>query len=209
MLRVGLTGNIACGKSHATGIFSELGAHVIDADVLVHEILARGTPTFDKIVEHFGPTILDADGSINRKALGAIVFGDEGKRSTLNDLVHPEVRKEIGRRIASLEKEREDGIVIIEAALMVETGSYTQYDRLVVVTCDSALQLRRLMVRDRLAASEAGARIAAQMPAEEKTRLAHYVIETSGSFRETRAQIEAVYRSLLADEASLRAQALR
>jgi dephospho-CoA kinase len=210
MLHVGLTGNIACGKSHAAGVFAELGAHVIDADALVHELFSRpGCKTHQQVIDQFGAAILSPDGTVDRRTLGAIVFADPEKRAILNSVVHPEVRSEITRRIAALERTGEEGggIIMVDAALMIETGSYKLYDRLVVVTCNPDLQLQRLMVRDALTEEQARARITAQLPSAEKVKLAHYVVETSGSFSETREQIEAVYRGLLSDAARPRPSA--
>ena len=207
MLHVGLTGNISCGKSHAAQVFAELGAHVIDADALVHQLLSPGSATHQRVIDQFGAAILSPDGTVDRKALGAIVFSDPEKRAILNGVVHPEVRNEVTRRIAALETTGEEGIIMVDAALMIETGSYRSYDRLVVVTCDPGLQLHRLIVRDGLTKEQARARIAAQLPSAEKVKLAHYVVETSGSFRETREQIEAVYRGLLSDAARPRPSA--
>lgn len=197
MLRVGLTGNIASGKSHASSVFAELGARVIDADVIAHELFEPGSPTFTKVVQAFGNQILSREGRIDRKILGNLVFHNAEKRLQLNALVHPDVRAEVTRRTLELEKEGFEGILIIDAALMVESGFYRLQDRLVVVTCDPALQLSRVMNRCGLSAEEAGLRIAAQMPAADKVKLADYVIDTSGTYAGTREQIERVYRDLV------------
>ena len=204
MLRVGLTGNIASGKSQAALVFGELGAHIIDADVIVPGLLAGGTPTCKKVVETFGEGVLNPDGSVDRKKLAAIVFNDTEKRLLLNSLIHPEVRREVLRRIAELEeKSPGGGIIIVEAALMVESGSYKAYDRLIVATCDPDRQLSRIMSRDGLSIEDARARVAAQMPMQEKLKVADYSIETSGTFGETRKQIESIYRDLLIVERKL------
>ena len=197
MLRVGLTGNIASGKSHATQVFAELGAHIIDADVIAHGLLAPGTSTYDGVVAAFGGQILNPDASINRRKLGEIVFQDEAKRAELNSLVHPEVRAQVLRRIDELEDSGQNGIIIIDAALMVESGFFHTFDRLIVVHCSPSLQLSRIVSRDGLTLAQARARMAAQMPVEEKIKHAHYTIETSGTFRQTREQIESIYRDLL------------
>jgi dephospho-CoA kinase len=207
MLRVGLTGNIATGKSYASMKFAELGAHVIDADRIVHELLVGDSKIVKKIVESFGEEILARDGSIDRRALGKIVFSDPEKRLLLNSLTHPEIGAEILRRISELEQISETGIVIVEAALMVESGSYEKYHRLIVVTCDSALQISRLVDRDALTQEEASARIRSQMPMEEKLKLADYRIDTSGTLKQTHEQVEAIYRDLLSREIHLRGQA--
>ncbi len=207
MLRVGMTGNIASGKTNARRVFTELGAHTIDADEIAHELLAPGCEVYRHVVAAFGDGVLQPDGSISRRRLGSIVFNDPERRSLLNSIVHPAVRTEVWRRIGQLENLHSRGVIIVDAALMVETGSYRQYDRLIVVFCDPALQLARLMRRNDLTAEEAKARIAAQMPVEEKLKFAHYRIDTSGTFNGTRQQIEAIYRELVLLEIRRRAQA--
>jgi dephospho-CoA kinase len=196
MLRVGLTGNIATGKSHASRVFAELGARVIDADIIAHDLMRPGRQTYQKVVQAFGNDILNPDGTIDRKKLGRIVFSDSERRLQLNSLVHPDVRGEVRRKILELERATPTGIVIVDAALMIESGSYKAYARLIVVYCDPALQLARITSRDGLSVEEARARIAAQMPMEEKLKYADYKIDTSGTFQQTREQIEQVYRDL-------------
>jgi dephospho-CoA kinase len=204
MLRVGLTGNIASGKSYACSLFAEWGAYIIDADRIVHELLSRGAGTYDKIVEAFGAQILDQNMNIDRRRLSRIVFFDEEQRLQLNRLTHPEIHREILRRIFDLEQQSSNGIVIVDAALMVETGNYKMYHRLIVVACDPALQLLRLMRRDALTEEEAKARMAAQMPIEEKIKLADYVIDNSGAPEQMRDRVEAVYKDLLIQELRVR-----
>ena len=205
MLHVGLTGNIASGKSYTASLFAELGAYIVDADRVVHELLARGTKTYHKIVDAFGGQILDQNKNIDRRKLAQIVFFDEKQRKLLNGLTHPDVRAEILRRIFDLEQFSTSGVVLVDAALMVETGSYRMYHRLIVVACNPSLQLSRLMSRDNLTEMEARARIASQMPIEEKIKLANYTIDTSGTLKQTQDQVEAIYRDLLIQE--LRAKA--
>lgn len=197
MLHVGLTGNIASGKSTAAQFFAELGAHVIDADRIAHSLLQSGTPTYHRVVEVFGDRILSPTGEIDRGELGRIVFSDAGQREKLNALMHPEVRTEIQRRIEGLDQSSPSGIIIVDAALMVETGGYRMFHCLIVVACDPSLQVARLMSRDGLTESEARARMASQMPIAEKLKLAKYKIDASGTLKQTREQVEAVYRDLL------------
>jgi dephospho-CoA kinase len=204
MLHAGLTGNIASGKSYASSVFAELGAHIIDADRVVHELLACGTKTYGKIVEAFGAQILDGNMNIDRRRLARIVFFDEELRMLLNRLTHPEIHEEILRRIFELEQQSSGGIIMVDAALMVETGNYKMYHRLAVVTCDPVLQLSRLMSRDALTEKEAKARIASQMPIEEKIKLADYIIDTSGTLKQTQDRVEAVYKDLLLQELRVR-----
>jgi dephospho-CoA kinase len=200
MLQVGLTGNIASGKSHASSVFAELGTHIIDADIIAHGLFAPGTETYSKVVQAFGNRILAADGTINRKVLGDIVFHQPEQRLLLNALVHPDVLAEVMRRTFELAKQGFDGIVMVDAALMVESGFYRTQDRLIVVTCDPALQLARVMNRCGLSAEEARLRIDAQMPGAEKIKLADYTIDTSGTYASTREQIERIYRDLVVQQ---------
>ena len=204
VLHVGLTGNIASGKSHAAQVFAELGAHVIDADSIAHELMSPATNTHRKIVEAFGEGILNPDRTIDRRILGDLIFNDDGRRALLNQLVHPDVHGEILRRIVELEKKYRYGIVIVHAALLVESGHYKIYDRLIVVMCDSSLQISRIVNRDGFSVEQAKKRLASQMPIEEKLKLADYTIETSGALWETREQIEAIYRDLVLQEIRLR-----
>jgi dephospho-CoA kinase len=203
MLHVGLTGNIASGKSITASFFKELGAHVIDADRVVHELLACGATTYHRIVNAFGTQILDQDGNIDRKKLAQIVFFDEEKRRQLNQLTHPDIREAIQRRISDVEQSLSRGIIIVEAALLVETGGYRTYHRLIVAACDPSLQMSRLMCRDGLTETEAKARMDSQMPIGEKIKIADYVIDTSGTLDKIRDQVADIYRDLLIQEKSL------
>jgi dephospho-CoA kinase len=207
MLHVGLTGNIASGKSTAALLFAELGAHVIDADRLVHELLRSGTPTYDKIVDAFGVQILSPNHEIDRKKLGQIVFSDADKRSRLNTLTHPDVHAAILRRIFELEQLSSNGIILVDAALMIETGGYRMYHRLIVVACNPLLQISRLVSRDGLTEADAKSRMASQMPIEEKIKLANYIIDTSGTLKQTQDQVEEIYRDLLVQEIRMKAGA--
>ncbi|MEJ2110845.1 MAG: dephospho-CoA kinase [Acidobacteriota bacterium] len=200
MLQVGLTGNIATGKSHVSKAFAELGAHIIDADLIAHEILCSGTETYTKVVKTFGREILNTDGSVNRKALGSIVFSDPKKRLLLNKMMHPAIGVEIRRRIEALERTTRRGIAIIEAALMVEVGSHKKYHLLVVVKCRTSLQVARLVNRDNLSEEDAKARIQSQMAMDEKSKLADFIIDTSGTLKETQDQVQTIYKKLLIKE---------
>jgi dephospho-CoA kinase len=206
MLHVGLTGNIASGKSHTASLFAELGAHIIDADLVAHELLECGTNTYGKVVNAFGEEILSPNKEIDRRRLGQIIFSDVQKRLLLNNLTHPDVGAEILRRIFELEQSSSNGIVVVDAALMVETGGYRMYHRLIVVTCDPSLQISRLASRDGLTEIEARERMASQMPIEEKLKLADYTIDTSGTLKQTRDQAEAIYRDLLIQELHMKAR---
>ena len=195
MLRIGLTGNIAVGKSCAAARFAELGAAVIDADRVSRELMEPGAPAYFSVTEAFSPEILSSDGTIDRRRLGSVVFTLKEKRHLLESIIHPAIRDAIARKIA--EKEKISDIVIVDAALMIETGGYKEYDRLIVVACPPAMQLARLMARDGLAENEARARIDSQMPTDEKISFADYVIDTSGAFESTLYQVDAIYRRFL------------
>ncbi|HEV8130510.1 MAG TPA: dephospho-CoA kinase [Acidobacteriota bacterium] len=207
ILRVGLTGGIGTGKSHALAEFGRLGAYTIDADKLAHRIIEKGQPAFDEIINQFGTDLLGPDGEIDRKKLGKTVFADEQKLSQLNAIVHPRVFEEEERELKALHfrQTRRSPIVITDAALMIETGSYKQYDKIIVVSCSPELQFARLIARDGLTPDEASLRISRQMPVTEKIKYADYLIENSGKYSDTQRQIKQVYVSLLADFEQMRA----
>ncbi len=196
MLKVGLTGSIAVGKSFVCDVFRELGCHILDADITARDVVEPGTEGFRRIVEEFGDQILQPDGSLNRQKIGAIVFTDESKRLLLNSIVHPLVMETQDRWIEDVAKTDPDGIAIIDAALMIESGGYRRFDQLIVVWCEPAIQLERLMLRDALSQPEAKKRIAAQMPQNEKKRFADYLIDTSRGFESTRCQVIDVFEKL-------------
>ena len=196
MLRVGLTGSIAVGKSHVCEVFRELGCHVLDADRTAREVVKPGTKGLEQIVEAFGPEVLLSSGELDRKKLGAIVFADKDKRERLNVIVHPLVIEAQDEWIRGVEAREPEAIAIIDAALMIESGGYNRFDKLIVVWCEPEIQLQRLMKRDGLSKDDAEARIRAQMPQEEKKRFADHLIDTSAGFDATREQIENVYAKL-------------
>lgn len=196
MLKVGLTGSIAVGKSYVCSVFRELGAFVIDADQIARDVVARGTPGLRSIVEEFGEEVIARDGSLDRKKLAEIVFNDEEKRLRLNAIVHPLVINEQDRILSEIEATHRSAIVIVEAALMIESGGFRRFDRLIVVWCRPEIQIQRLMSRDGLTRDEAEKRIAAQMPQSEKMRYADFLIDTSEGFESTRKQCEDVYAEL-------------
>jgi dephospho-CoA kinase len=199
VLTVGLTGGIACGKSTVDAMFGELGAHVIDADAIVHGLLAPGGAAVAPVTVAFGADVGTKDGGIDREALGAIVFADPAARARLERLVHPLVGEEIAARIESLRRTPGGPVVIVDAALLVETGLDHRFDRLVVVACSEQQQLERLVGSRGLAPGEALKRIRTQATSEQKAARAHYRIDNDGTFEETRTQVETVYHSLLGD----------
>jgi dephospho-CoA kinase len=199
MLRVGLTGGIASGKTTVARLLAELGAFVLDADALAHAVMAPGAPAHRPVVEHFGPAILGDDGRIVRARLAARVFRDEAARLALNRIVHPEVMAEMDRHIDAYAPHGRALLAVFDAALLVETGLYRDFHRLVVASCNRETQIRRLLVRDGLAPAEAELRIDSQAPLADKLAVADYVIDTEGTLRDTRRQVERTYAALLGD----------
>ena len=196
MLKVGLTGSIAVGKSYVVEIFRELGCSVLDADRTAREVVAPGTPGRQLIIERFGSNILLPNNEIDRAQLGAIVFADEAKRQLLNSIVHPLVIENQDAWLREREAESPGSIAIIEAALLIESGGYRRFDKVIVVWCDSATQLQRLTTRNNLSEAEALIRINAQMPQEEKKHYADYTIDTSKGFNRTREQTIKIFRAI-------------
>lgn len=192
MLKVGLTGSIAVGKSFVCEVMRELGIDVLDADLTAREVVAKGTEGLDEVVREFGPEILTSDGELDRKKMGAIVFADEAKRKLLNSIIHPRVIAEQDKWIDDLAAKDPDSIAVIDAALMIESGGYTRLDKLIVVWCEPDIQLQRLMNRDGLDETAAKMRIAAQMPQEEKKGFADHLIDTSRGFEDTRRRTKMV-----------------
>ena len=196
MLRVGLTGGIATGKSTVGMMFIELGCHLIDADRITHGLLQPGQAVHAAVVQAFGQRILTQDGTINRKILGEIVFQDPQARSTLNGLVHPAVIQRQREWLNEMEASDPRGISIVDAALMIEVGTYKNYDKVIVVTCRPEVQKQRLRARSGLSKEEIEARIRSQMPLEEKARHADYVVDNSGDLAATRRQVAEVNSKL-------------
>ena len=191
MLRLGLTGGIASGKSSVAARLARAGFQILDLDRVGHEVIARNGSAYADVVSAFGPGVLAPDGQIDRRALGAIVFADPAARRRLNALVHPRVRAEERRALLAMGDEP-GAVLAVEAAIIVETGQHLRFDRLLVAHCPPAEQLRRLQGRDRLDASAAAARLAAQMPVAEKRRFAHFEIDTSGTVAETETAVDRV-----------------
>ncbi|HEX8130294.1 MAG TPA: dephospho-CoA kinase [Pyrinomonadaceae bacterium] len=198
MLRAGLTGSIAVGKSFVSSVLAELGCHVLDADQTARDVVAPGSVGLRAVAEAFGDEVLRPDGTLDRAKLGAIVFSNESRRAHLNSILHPLIIEAQDAWLRRCEAQDPRGVGIVDAALMIETGSYRRFDKLIVVYCRPELQLERLVKRDGLTTEEAVRRIASQMPQEEKKRFADYLIDTSGGFEETREQTSAVYEQLKA-----------
>lgn len=189
MLKVGLTGSIAVGKSFVCEVARELGCHVLDADRTSRDVVAKDTDGLAEIVRNFGDEILLPDGELDRKKMGSIVFADEERRHLLNSIIHPRVFEAQNKWIEEVEKQYPNGIAIIDAALMIESGGYKRFDKLIVVWCEPEIQLQRLIARDGFDENTAKMRIAAQMPQDEKKDFADYLIDTSRGFDDTRRQV--------------------
>jgi dephospho-CoA kinase len=195
VLRVGLTGGIASGKSVVLRRLSEAGLLTLDLDHVAHELMAQGGAAYGEVVAAFGPRILRPDATIDRQRLGRIVFADDAARERLNAIVHPLVRAQEALREAALADEP-GAVMVTDGALLVETGAHLRFDRLVVAHCPPWLQLERLLARDGLAPDDARARIAAQMPNEERLRYAHLRVNTEGAIEETRRGADLVVDEL-------------
>lgn len=197
MLAIGLTGGIASGKSVIRRQLEERSVETLDADLVVHDLFAAKTVVTEALEARFGPDVVTPNGSIDRKALGAIVFKDEKARKDLEAIVHPAVSEAIEAFLKEAKKKGEF-LAVVDAALMYETGSYERYDLVIVTYCPSNLQKKRLMQRDHLSSEEADKRIAAQMPIAEKKLRADYVIDTSTAIAATLKRTDEVLEQLLA-----------
>jgi dephospho-CoA kinase len=196
MLKVGLTGGIAVGKSHVSQFLTELGCYVFDADKVARDVVLPGKIGYEKVLSEFGSEIVDSDGTINRARLGQIIFNDPEKRQRLNEILHPIIIDEQNSLIEKIAEQDRDAIIVIDAALMIESGSYKRFDKLIVVYCDRELQIERLMKRNNYSREDAEARIASQMPTEEKRKYADYEINTSSTLDETKEQVIKLHKKL-------------
>jgi dephospho-CoA kinase len=208
LLKVGLTGGIASGKSVVGEMFARFGAHVVQADVIAHELMQPGQAVYTEVVRQFGNSILNSDGSISRSKLAEVSFGSkEGspRIETLNRIVHPAVIRRQEEWMDGIGRRDHHAVAIVEAALILEAGAARRFDRLVVVTCAPEQRVQRWAIRLHIDAESARReitrRMAAQLPEEEKIRIADYVIDNSGSVDETERQVRAVY-SKLAEESA-------
>lgn len=199
MLRVGLTGSIGVGKTYVAGVFAELGCHVLDADDTAREVVTLGSEGLRSVVDNFGSGILQADGTLDRAKLGALIFADGGKRKTLNSILHPFIIARQDERMREWEALDPNGIAIVDAALMIESGGSKRFDKLIVVHCNTDVQIARLMARNGFTRAAAEQRIAAQMAQEEKKAFADYLIDTSEGFESARARAGEVYLELKAE----------
>lgn len=199
MLRVGLTGGVACGKSTVAKMFADLGANIVDADTIAHELYRPGQEVLQELVEHFGSEILKPDGELDRAKLATLVF-DGGRVEELNKIVHPAVIHQQDLWMRSLAEKDRYAVAIVEAALILEAGVKDHFDRIMVVTCKPAQKVARFAQRTGMSEEAARAdverRNKAQMADEEKSRRADFVIDNSGSVEETRHQVQQIYSEL-------------
>jgi len=210
MLKVGLTGGIAAGKSVVGEMFVSLGAHLVQADKIAHSLMEQGQAVYDEVVKHFGKEILNQDRSINRSKLAEAAFGPGVASGTpptrvdeLNRIVHPVVIQRQDEWMDTVGEHDPKAVAIVEAALILEAGAARRFDRLIVVTCDPEQRAARFAVRQNLdpesARKEVARRMAAQLPDEQKVKAAHYVIDNSGTLDATREQVKRVWEKLRAD----------
>jgi dephospho-CoA kinase len=193
MLVAGLTGSIATGKSMVSGIFKELGAFIVDADIAARQVVAPGKPAWVEIIRIFGKDILKATGEIDRERLGRIIFNDTAKRSNLEEVVHPEVVHSMDEQISTIKSGFPDAVVILDVPLLIETGMHKGVGEVIVVYCPEDMQITRLMVRDKISRKDALAKVRAQISIEEKRRYATLLIDNSASRDNTRIQVEDLY----------------
>ena len=196
MLKVGLTGSIATGKTQVAEMLAARGCRVLHADLIAHELMAPGKPAYEEIVSQFGRDILGPTGVIDRQRLAKIVFADRQQLGQLDRILHPRVLTETEQEMARLKQADPQAVVVLEAALLIESGYHKQLDKLIVTWCPPEQQIERLRVRDGLTPAAAQQRVQAQMSTEEKRRHADYEIDCSNSLEETEAQVERIYQEL-------------
>ena len=195
-MKVGLTGSIGVGKSFVAGVLAELGCHVLDADQAAREVVAPGSKGLSAVVGAFGEGVLQSDGTLDRQQLGSVIFADQSKRELLNSILHPYIIARQDEQLREWEALDPDGIAVVDAALMIESGGFKRFDKLIVVHCRPEVQINRLMTRDNLSREEAQKRIDAQMPQEAKQKFADYLIDTSEGFESARKRTGEVYEEL-------------
>lgn len=196
MLLIALTGGIASGKSVVASRLAEHGAVVVDADKIAREVVEPGTPALARIAEEFGPSVIAPDGSLDRAALGAIIFADDAKRSILNQITHPAVLELSQRRFAEAGAADPDAIVIYDVPLLTEVRGRAEFDGVIVVSAPEEVRIERMVSLRGLSRDEAEKRIRSQAPEEERRALADHLIESGGTLDETLAQADAVWEQL-------------
>lgn len=196
MLVVGLTGGVASGKTTVSRILQQEGAYLIDADLIARELVQPHTPIWSELIRAFGKEILEKDESLNRRTLAARVFSDPQKKEQLEKILHPQIDREIDRRIEEIRKKDPEAVVVVDAALLVETGTYRRMDRLIVVTATEAQQVERLGNRTGAAPKEALGIISSQIPLAEKLKVADFIIRNEGALEETIRRAKEIFKEL-------------
>lgn len=194
---LGLTGNIACGKSTAAKMFEELGCYTIDADNISRIVMSSGEEAYNKIIEKFGKEILQEDSEIDRKKLGLIIFNDSVKKKELEEIVHPAIFNYEKKLISEIKSKKNSGIIITQAALTVETGSYERFDALIFVYTDEDIQLKRLIKREGITEEYAKKMIHSQMPQDKKSEFAQFIIDNRSDLKNLEYEVKRVYNSLM------------
>jgi len=199
MITIGLTGNISCGKSTVSRYLADIGATIIDADLVSRDIVQPGTPALRDIIDYFGPDVLDSNGYLDRKQLGTLVFTNPKAMAVLNSITHPRIIEAIEhkKREHAAKFKNSNSVLVIDAPLLIETGLHKSVDEIWVVTIDPHQQIKRLMQRDGISEIEAQKKVAAQMPQQEKAKYAHRTIDNNGTPTETITQVKQHVKSIL------------
>jgi len=195
-LYYGLTGNVACGKSTVAKFFEEFGCHILDADEISRSVMKRGGSAFNKVVSAFGQNVLGSDGELDRMAMRKIVFSDIKERKKLESIVHPAILEEERRLIGRIKGKKTNGIIITQAALSVESGSYKRFDGLIIVYAEKNQQMQRLLKRDGITKEMAENMIKSQMPYEKKVKYAEFIVDNSGNLEQTKEDTNRVFNIL-------------
>lgn len=197
MLVVGLTGGIASGKSTVSQYLRELGAEIIDADVIARELVYPRSSAWQEIVNHFGREIIDEKGFLQRKKLGQIIFQSPAEREVLNKILHPKIKQRIAGLIEACRHKKDVPLIVVDAPLLIEAGMIGMVDEVWVVAIPEELQLQRLRERDNLSVTEAQKRLVSQMPLQEKLKYAHRVIDNSGTINETKKAVYSIWKQVV------------
>jgi len=201
---LGLTGNIAGGKSTAAKMFERLGCYTIDTDILSRRVMAKEGLAYPSVVDFFGVDVLDKEGNIDRAVLRKVVFNDDSARKKLEEIVHPAILKTESRLVGEIKGKDDKAIILTQAALCVETGAYTRFDGLIVVYCEPEEQLKRLMLRDNISKEDAEKIIRTQMPIDEKVKYADFIVNNSGTPEETEKDVKRVYDLIVLMKSAMR-----
>lgn len=201
---LGLTGNIAGGKSTAAKMFERLGCYTIDTDILSRRVMAKEGLAYPSVVDAFGVDVLDKEGNIDRAVLRKVVFNDDAARKKLEEIVHPAILKTESRLVGEIKGKDDKAIILTQAALCVETGAYTRFDGLIVVYCEPEEQLKRLMLRDNISKEDAEKIIRTQMPIDEKVKYADFIVNNSGTPEETEKDVKRVYDLIVLMKSAMR-----